>query len=96
MAGDSTANPDSPSPSAEDQPDWARTERVQHHIDADGLLQRGERPLKLVLRTVAEAKSGEVISVSSGFYPALIDLLRKAGHSVFFQSSGNRTFIRRS
>jgi hypothetical protein len=80
-------------------PDWACAARAQRHIDADALLQRGGQPLESVQRALAEMQSGEVLSVSSGFYPApLIDVLRKAGHNVFCQSTERQsvTYVRRS
>lgn len=98
LSSQAVATCDPPADCSDGPPDWACPAGVQRHLDADALLQRGEQPLGLVLRALANVKSGEVISVATAFYPApLIDVLRNAGHTVFSKSGGSQTltYVRR-
>lgn len=73
-----------PSSNVEAQPDWLSEGRIRTSIDADQLLKRGEHPLGVALRIIAKLQPGEVLRISSSFYPApLIDVLRRGGLAVY-------------
>ena len=64
-------------------PDWLDDSRIRLDIDAGEMLKTGEHPIGLIRRRLAEAQPGDIIRLTSSFYPApLIDTLSRGGAAV--------------
>lgn len=69
--------------SAEDggkAPEWFNKSAISKTIDGRPILEKGEHPMSVVLKSIAELKAGEILELVTPFLPApLIDRGKEAG-----------------
>jgi hypothetical protein len=84
------------SPSAE-VPDWVDPRRIRVTLDAQTLLEAGESPLAAVSREAQRLGPGDLLRLTSGFFPEpLVEALTKQGFRVFSrptEKGAQETFV---
>jgi uncharacterized protein (DUF2249 family) len=74
----------SPAAPSSGRPHWVNEADVRYTLDADQLIAACEHPLGKVRAHVAKLAAGELVRLTSSFYPApLIDALSRPGLSVY-------------
>lgn len=73
-------------------PTWLNIDSIAIRYNAIPVIEAGESPMQKILQLSSQLQSGEILQVSTPFYPApIIDILRSKGYNVW--SNANETYI---
>lgn len=71
---------------------WLNIDSIAIRYNAIPVIEAGESPMQKILQLSSQLQSGEILQVSTPFYPApIIDILRSKGYNVW--SNANETYI---
>jgi hypothetical protein len=70
-------------------PDWFDSSKVTRKVDLRPVLERGEKPLGLVMGHLGETRAGQIYQITTPFVPApLIDVARARGFEAWWVEEG--------
>ena len=82
-----------PAASTSGEPVWWNPSKVVKRIDVRPILDRGEKPVGLVMKALGGLAPGEILELTAGFYPApLMDMARDRGFETWSTEEGPELF----